>query len=336
MEDLVEYARESGVISKDESDIVGIDIGTGPSCIYPLLSTSMHKQWKFVATDVDPFSCKVAKENVQRNNLSERIQVLHNPIHKHVITPALESDLKARYTFVMTNPPFYDGQTDLDECRQLKSNPPPEILEYTDSEYFFEGGEAAFVKIMFEESLKYRDRVIWYTSIVAKKSNLKPLRNLIKGHEDVKTYHWTRFIQGATSRWAIAWSFHRIEVKPEHKLEKHKKKKTKLENVHLSISLSHTEIDSTLASVLDEMKQSAIEIERLDEVNFIFHVTANTWCRKSRRGHAPPPSRFDMSVAREGATLRFYLPEIFKDREEDFVSLVSHIQKKWNLTKPKP
>jgi hypothetical protein len=47
--------------------IRGIDVGTGASCIHPLLATAMHPDWQFVATEVDDASTATAIANVGRN-----------------------------------------------------------------------------------------------------------------------------------------------------------------------------------------------------------------------------------------------------------------------------
>ena len=64
--------------------IVGIDIGTGASCIYPLLGVA-HLGWKFLATEADPISVNAARHNVDLNNWSERIEV------RQVVAPEAEA-----------------------------------------------------------------------------------------------------------------------------------------------------------------------------------------------------------------------------------------------------
>lgn len=79
----------------------GIDIGTGVSAIYPLLLTTelfsgssgdndneeqvskatsaspqQQKQWKFLATDIDPIAIQSAKTNVQANHLENQIHIV--------------------------------------------------------------------------------------------------------------------------------------------------------------------------------------------------------------------------------------------------------------------
>ncbi|MED6235267.1 Methyltransferase-like protein 16 [Ataeniobius toweri] len=51
----------------------GIDIGTGASCIYPLLGATMNG-WYFLATEVDDICFDYAKKNVEQNNLSDLVK----------------------------------------------------------------------------------------------------------------------------------------------------------------------------------------------------------------------------------------------------------------------
>lgn len=48
-------------------------LGTGASCIYPLLGAQKNK-WNFLATEVDSFSVGYAKKNVDANGLQEKIK----------------------------------------------------------------------------------------------------------------------------------------------------------------------------------------------------------------------------------------------------------------------
>lgn len=46
--------------------------GTGASCIYPLLGTSLNG-WRFLATEIDDEAVKFAQENVSTNDLDQKI-----------------------------------------------------------------------------------------------------------------------------------------------------------------------------------------------------------------------------------------------------------------------
>lgn len=64
----------------------GIDLGTGATCIYPLLCCASQVEiedhniagssWKWLASEVDPISCSMAFENVKANGSESRIQVV--------------------------------------------------------------------------------------------------------------------------------------------------------------------------------------------------------------------------------------------------------------------
>ncbi|KPP67816.1 methyltransferase-like protein 16-like, partial [Scleropages formosus] len=66
-----------GSIDGDETAVEGprrgIDIGTGASCIYPLLGATMNG-WFFLATEVDDICFNYAKKNVEQNGLSDLIK----------------------------------------------------------------------------------------------------------------------------------------------------------------------------------------------------------------------------------------------------------------------
>ncbi|XP_067326179.1 RNA N6-adenosine-methyltransferase METTL16 isoform X2 [Anolis sagrei] len=90
------------------SVIWGIDIGTGASCIYPLLGATLNG-WYFIATEVDDVCFSYAKKNVEQNNLSDLIKVVKVP-QKTLLLDALEEESEVIYDFCMCNPPFFANQ----------------------------------------------------------------------------------------------------------------------------------------------------------------------------------------------------------------------------------
>lgn len=70
-----------------------------------------------------------------------------------------------------------------------------------------DGGEVAFVTRMIDESLRLRERVGWYTSMLGKLSSVSVIiERLIDAGN--RNYAVTEFVQGTkTRRWAVAWSW---------------------------------------------------------------------------------------------------------------------------------
>ncbi|PQE20550.1 DUF890 domain protein [Rutstroemia sp. NJR-2017a BBW] len=69
-------SRSFSEIYEPERGVHGLDIGTGASCIYPLLGCAQRGAWKFTATDIDDKSLTFARRNVEINGLDDRIHVL--------------------------------------------------------------------------------------------------------------------------------------------------------------------------------------------------------------------------------------------------------------------
>jgi 23S rRNA A1618 N6-methylase RlmF len=59
-----------------EGLINGIDIGTGASCIYPLLGCKLNPNWNFLAVEINEVSIEFATNNVERNQFTSRIRFL--------------------------------------------------------------------------------------------------------------------------------------------------------------------------------------------------------------------------------------------------------------------
>lgn len=75
----------------------GIDIGTGASCIYPLLGAKVAG-WSFLATETDVTSAEWAGMNVRTNNLQVPISILV-PLHAHI--PPLPFYFHGEYVLVV-------------------------------------------------------------------------------------------------------------------------------------------------------------------------------------------------------------------------------------------
>ncbi|KAJ1813488.1 hypothetical protein LPJ75_003168, partial [Coemansia sp. RSA 2598] len=184
----------------------GLDVGTGASCIYPLLGARVLKDCSFVATDINAESVRTAVANVERNGLLERIQVYLNSDSKTKL-PLDRADFPGiKFTFSMCNPPFYSSEEEREALRNAKAKAPSlSTLAKTD-ELFTEGGEERFLSDMADESKVFGDRIAWYTTMVGKKRTLGTLKAKL-ATLGAKQIREGTLVQGRTSRWVVAWSF---------------------------------------------------------------------------------------------------------------------------------
>lgn len=185
--------------------IVGIDIGTGASAIYPLLSCKLNPNFSFIATDIDKLSLNSASSNVERNGLSERIKIYETMPGAPIFAP-LDEDPGLRVDFTMCNPPFYRSREEVAASADAKEFEPNAVCTGADVEMITLGGESSFVQRMVGESIRLGDRCRWYTSMLGKMSSLTEIVGALRAHA-IENYGITEFVQGSTRRWAVVWSF---------------------------------------------------------------------------------------------------------------------------------
>nr|QNQ79781.1 METTL16 [Siniperca chuatsi] len=204
----------------------GIDIGTGASCIYPLLGATMNG-WYFLATEVDDICFDYATKNVEQNNLSDLIKVVKVP-QKTLLMDALKEETEIVYDFCMCNPPFFANQLEAKGVNSRNSRRPPPSSVNTGgvTEIMAEGGELEFVKRIIHDSLQLKKRLRWYSCMLGKKCSLAPLKEELRNQGVPKVTH-TEFCQGRTMRWALAWSFYDDVIVPSPPSKKRKLEKAR-------------------------------------------------------------------------------------------------------------
>ncbi|SPQ23957.1 8dfeec6f-0720-4821-a050-59e1591ba690 [Thermothielavioides terrestris] len=184
--------------------LCGLDVGTGASCIYPLLGT-VQRPWCFLATDIDAQNLDYAKRNIQLNGLEDRIRLLERK-PEDALVPLDESGVQS-IDFVMMNPPFYTSEDEMLSSARKKSRPPMSACTGAPVEMVCEGGEVGHVGRLLRESLVLRDRIQWYTSMLGKLTSLEVLVEQLR-ENGIDNYAVTEFVQGnKTRRWALGWSF---------------------------------------------------------------------------------------------------------------------------------
>ncbi|KAI8093706.1 S-adenosyl-L-methionine dependent methyltransferase [Halteromyces radiatus] len=269
----IEDLLEESSISDNKKNVMGIDIGVGASCIYPLLGCQMHPHWRFLGTELDAESFDYAKKNVDRNGLQDRISLVLNKDENKIflLDPSIDS-----YDFCMCNPPFYASQEELQQGLENKELEPSAICTGTTSEMITEDGEYGFIKRMILESKRYKYRIQWYTSMMGLKRTIRPITQLLK-QQGITNYVVTEFCQGRTKRWGIAWSFSSTRIVKSKSLESYRPKSQF--TVNLSLSLSRTK--ECLLAILTDL-DIPIPSSTSDNTLRISPPT-NTWSRAARR-----------------------------------------------------
>ena len=208
--DLLASSNE-GIIPEGENT-VGLDIGIGANCIYPILGNSIHN-WSFVGTDIDENAIQNCKKIIENNpilidSISLQLQINSRFIFKNIILP------EDKFAFTMCNPPFHNSKEEATKSNIRKVNHLTEkrnketVLNFGghQTELWCDGGEIGFITQMIFESAKYPMQVLWFTTLVSKKENLPSIyKKLVQVNvADFKTMEMS---QGQKTSRVVAWTF---------------------------------------------------------------------------------------------------------------------------------
>lgn len=161
--------------------------------------------------DIDETSLAYARGNIARNNLSEKVTLVHRDPSSALI-PLDDLGIQSA-DFVMTNPPFYESASELEALALKKARPPLTACTGSPGEMVTPGGEVGFARRLLTESLTLRDRVGWYSTMLGKHVSLEAVVLMLR-EEGIDNFAVTEFVQGTkTRRWAVAWSFG--DMRPE-------------------------------------------------------------------------------------------------------------------------
>lgn len=201
----------NGIIPEGEN-VVGLDIGIGANCIYPIIGNETY-QWSFVGTDIDENAIQNCKKIISENPklidaISLQLQVEPRYIFKNIILP------EDKFAFTICNPPFHASQEEATKASIRKINnlentrTKKPILNFggQNAELWCEGGEFAFITQMIYESVKYPLQVFWFTTLVSKKDNLRSIYKTLNkvGAVEIKTIEMA---QGQKTSRFVAWTF---------------------------------------------------------------------------------------------------------------------------------
>ncbi len=205
-------ANSNNDIIPEGEQVVGLDIGIGANCIYPIIGNNAYG-WSFVGADIDEDALQNCKKIIAHNPklidvISLQLQVEARYIFKNIILP------EDRFAFTICNPPFHSSAEaaaksalrKVNTLENKKSEKP--ILNFggQQTELWCKGGELGFITQMIYESAKYPMQCLWFTTLVSKKDNLKSIYKIL-GKVSAVAIKTIDMAQGQKISRIIAWTF---------------------------------------------------------------------------------------------------------------------------------
>jgi 23S rRNA (adenine1618-N6)-methyltransferase len=187
--------------------IKALDIGTGASLVYPLIGQREYG-WHFTGVDIDAGAIASAQKICQSNGLKIRLrqQKARENIFKGVIDP------RDSFHISLCNPPFHSSMEQANKGTERKwrnlgkGNSQKLNFGGQNAELWCPGGEVKFIATMIEQSAEFAVQCRWFTSLVSKKDNLRPLYKIL-GKAKVADFRTVEMAQGQKTSRFIAWTY---------------------------------------------------------------------------------------------------------------------------------
>ena len=208
--DYIHYLADLLEAASITENIKVLDIGTGASCIYPILGNAAYG-WNFTGTDIDNKSLDIAKKIIDKNKLTEIIDLRYQTNSSQIFKGIISSNDK--FSATICNPPFYRSQEEAMEAnaRKLKGLGANNLSKARNfggkqQELWYKGGEKAFVHTYLYESSMFKTQCFWYSTLVSKKENLDSMYASLKklNATEIKTIPMQ---QGNKITRIVAWTF---------------------------------------------------------------------------------------------------------------------------------
>ncbi|CAA0227097.1 Ribosomal RNA large subunit methyltransferase F [Tenacibaculum maritimum] len=177
----VDYIHHLADLIEEDEKVTVLDIGTGASCVYPLLGSAVYG-WEFVGTDIDLDSLDSAQDIIDDNDLDAFIKLRQQFDETHILKGIIEEN--DAFSVTMCNPPFYKSAEEAIGANRRKSrnlgNNAVRNFSGNHNELWYIGGEKAFLHTYLYESSQYSTVSNWFTSLVSKKDNIESLEKSSK------------------------------------------------------------------------------------------------------------------------------------------------------------
>ena len=200
--------------------ITCLDIGTGASCIYPIIGVTEY-QWKFIGTDINAESIASAKSIINANlALKDKVECKLQKRPKNIFRGILAKEDKVDLT--ICNPPFHASPEEAEKGTRRKIKnlsgatvKTPELnFAGISNELICEGGEIQFLEDMIRESKLRPNSCFWFSTLVSKKSNIKKVAKILEEMKAVQVKTIPMGTGNKSSR-IVAWTFLSTEEQKE-------------------------------------------------------------------------------------------------------------------------
>lgn len=208
--DLVAESNGGNIPTGDK--VVGLDVGVGANCIYPIVGSSVYG-WKFVGSDIDKVSITSARSLVENNDvLKGKIEIREQSNPDNIFTGVIGKN--DRFDFTLCNPPFHRSAEEASAGSQrknrnlMKQKSKNSALNFGGqaNELWCPGGEVAFIKKMIRQSVVHSKKVFWFSTLVSKKENLSTIYKALKLLTPVEI-RTIEMKQGQKVTRIVAWTF---------------------------------------------------------------------------------------------------------------------------------
>ncbi len=206
----VDYIHHISDLLKSSNIIDNIrvlDIGTGATCIYPLLGVKEY-DWNFVATDIELDSLDTAQDIIDDNDLDNKILLRQQFKEENILTGIIEKE--DSFSVTICNPPFYKSAIEAKGANTRKSknlgNNAIRNFAGNNNELWYPGGEKAFLHNYLYQSSLFKDISTWFTCLVSKKDNVESIQKSAKKLK-VKVIKVIPMHQGNKVTRIVAWQY---------------------------------------------------------------------------------------------------------------------------------
>lgn len=189
-----------------------LDIGVGANCIYPILGFKEYK-WSFVGSDIHDKTLAAAQQIVDKNPEFKKAVELRKQSNVRDIFRGIIKEGE-RFELSFCNPPFHESAAEAAEAARAKYTElhknagEKTVLNFggKNHELWSEGGEKRFIDSIAFQSKHFKNSVMWFSTLVSKKENLKGIIKTLK-KVDAAEIRTIKMDMGNKKSRLVTWTF---------------------------------------------------------------------------------------------------------------------------------